>query len=250
MYIAAGNGLHVSTDGGTSWRISTGWEITEVQWVCPDPHRAGTVYIATPYGVYRTTDGCDTWANRSSGLPSAFTTCVIVDWSRPDVLYAATEGGAAWSTDGGATWRKTGLHVDGVRVIVQHPRDPAILAAGTEEHGIYMTGDGGRTWGKREAGVNHTTFYSIVFDPSNPDIMYAGGYITGVYKSTDGGQRWRRVNNCLDTPSIHTIAVDPRNGNRVYAGAYWGGVYVTENGGETWTHVGLPEAQVWHLTVW
>lgn len=249
MYIAAGNGLHRSTDAGRSWKITTGWDITEVLWVSPDPHHPGTVYIATPYGVYRTTDGCRTWVKRSRGLATAFVSCVIVDRVTPDVVYSATEGGAVMSRDGGASWQRMGLSVGGVRVIVQHPVNPGILAAGTEEHGIYITKDGGKIWTRSEAGLDHKTFYTIVFDPTNPDVMYAGGYVTGVYRTTNGGGRWARVNDCLDTPTIHSIAVDPRDGNRVYAGAYWGGVYVTEDGGKHWSFSGLPESQVWHLTI-
>ena len=36
-YIAGGNGLHRSADGGKSWRILTSWETMEVLNVVPDP---------------------------------------------------------------------------------------------------------------------------------------------------------------------------------------------------------------------
>lgn len=249
IYIAAGNGLHRSGDGGKTWKITTGWRITEVLGVAPDPHSPDRVFIATAYGVYRTTDGCATWKECNNGLGSTFVPSVIVDHATPGVLYCATEDGAYTSTNGGDTWRRMGLSIGNVRVIAQHPRIPAFLAVGTENHGMYTSTNGGVWWTRSEAGVDHTTFYTIAFDPSGPDTMYAGGYVTGVYKSTDAGRRWRRVNNGLSVLTFHTIAVDPHDSRRVYAGAYWGGVFRTDDGGGQWRRVGLADSQVWTLFI-
>ncbi len=177
----------------------------------PDPHSPTTVYIATAYGVYRTTDGCASWKECNAGLGSTFVPSVIADHQKAGVLYCATEDGAYRSTDRGDSWRRMGLSVGGVRVIVQHPTNPDVLAVGTEDFGIYMTANGGKWWTRCEAGIDHRTFYTIAFDPTGPDTMYAGGYVTGVYKSIDGGKRWRRVNNGLGVLTFHAVAVDPRD---------------------------------------
>jgi len=60
LYIASGNGVHKSTDGGATWKITTGWNITEVLSVSPDPFDPERMYCTTPYGVFRTTDDCRT----------------------------------------------------------------------------------------------------------------------------------------------------------------------------------------------
>jgi len=247
IYLAAGNGVHLSRDFGASWRITTGWEITEVLSVSPDPLDTSTVYIATAYGIYKTADGCRTWHKASSGLTKTFTCRVRVDHTTPSTLYCGGEAGLFVSTDGGARWERTGLSVGQVLEIAQHPTRPEILLAGTEENGLYRSTDGGRTWAKSEAGVDHRTFYSIAFDPSNPDMVYAGGYVTGVYKSIDGGIRWSRVNEGLGCRTIHALAVDPRDGSRIYAGGYWGGLFRSESGGERWEAAGLSDAQVWNI---
>lgn len=249
LYIASGNGVHKSTDGGATWKITTGWNITEVQCVSPDPFDPGRVYCGTPYGVFRSTDGCRTWQEASAGLGSRFISQVTASPLVKGQVYCATESGAYISTDGATTWKRMGLSVGGVRTLVQHPRNAAVFAAGTEDHGLYMSTDGGNVWTRREAGIDHLTFYAIAFDPTAPDTMYASGYVTGVYRSVDGGTTWKRVNDGLSVLSFKCLAVDPRDSRRVYAGAYWGGVYVTEDRGGHWRSIGPPDSQVWTISI-
>jgi hypothetical protein len=249
LYIASGNGVHKSTDGGRTWKITTGWNITEVLGVSPDPFDPDRVYIATPYGVFRTTDGCRTWQECNHGLGATFVSQVMASPLVRGQVVCATESGAYISTDGAATWKRMGLSVGGIRTVVQHPRDPNIFAAGTENFGLYMSTDGGKVWTRREAGIDHLTFYAVAFDPSAPDTMYAGGYVTGVYRSLDGGLSWKRMNDGLSVLSFKCLAVDPRDGRRVYAGAYWGGVYVTEDRGGHWKSIGPPDSQVWTISI-
>ena len=144
IYIAAGNGLHKSSDGGKTWRITTGWNITEVLCVCPDPRDVKTVYLACAYGIFRSTDGCASWTECNSGLGSTFTTCVLVDNAHPGTVYCASEDGAYVSTNSGSSWSKMGLSVAGVRTIAQNPSDPDFLMVGTESNGIYFSANGGK----------------------------------------------------------------------------------------------------------
>jgi photosystem II stability/assembly factor-like uncharacterized protein len=249
IYLAAGNGLHKSSDGGKTWRITTGWQITEVQCVYPDPRDADAVYLACAYGIFRTVDGCATWTECNSGLATKFSTCVLIDIARPGIVYCATEGGAYRSTNSGASWSRMNLSVSGIRTIVQNPKDPDVLMVGTEENGIYRTTNGGKWWTKCEAGIDHPTFYALAFDPQDPATLYAAGYVTGIYKSTNGGDSWKRMNNGLTVMTFHSLAVDPRRSDRVYAAAYWGGLFRTDDGGLSWRRVGQPESQVWTVTI-
>ena len=249
MYIGAGNGVHQTTDGGSHWRITTGWPITEVLWVAPDPSRQEIVYCATPYGIFKTVDGCRTWKEMNKGMGALFTQCVIVDRWHPDTLYCGSEDGAYASYDGGEKWQRLGLSVGGVRVIAQHPKESNVLFVGTEEYGIYVSRNGGKWWTRCESGIDHTTFYAIAFDPSRPEIMYAGGYTTGVYKSVDGGKTWARRNDGLPNLNVHGIAVDPANGERIYVATIWGGVYQSENGGGLWHSAGLAGSEVWNVFI-
>lgn len=247
--IASGNGIHKTTDGGKRWKITTGWQITEVLWVTIDPRDPEKIFCATPYGVFRTTNGGASWEEKNNGLKAKFTSSVIIDHADSHTLYCSTEDGVYRSSDGANTWRRTGLSVGGARIVVQHPSDASILFAGTDDYGIYRTRNGGTYWEKCEAGLDHSTFYTIAFDPKNPQTMFAGGYVTGVYKSADGGQSWRPMNEGLTTLNVHSIAVDPTDSNRVYAATLWGGVYRSDDGGTTWHQAGLSGSQVWTITV-
>ena len=250
VYIASGNGLHKTTDGGRTWRITTGWEITEVLWVTPDKRDRNIVYIATVYGIYKTTDGCATWQQMNNGLAlPAFTPCIIIDANDHNTLYCASEDGAYVSHDAARSWKRLGLHVRSIRVIAQHPDNSKILFAGTEDDGLYYTENGGQWWTKAEPGITTSTFYTVAFDPVHPDTMYAGGYVSGVYKSIDGGKSWSRSSAGLEYLSIHSIAVDPTNPRRVYAGTIWGGIYRSDNGGEKWVSAGLPDSEVWTVII-
>lgn len=245
LYIASGNGLHQSTNAGATWKIMTGWEITELLSVCVDPTNSSTLFIGTAYGVYQSKDAGKTWKQTFSG----FTSWIVADHSNSSVLYCATEKGVYKSTDAGESWNRTGLSIDRTRCVAQHPGKPEILFVGTEDHGIYTTDDAGKTWRKVESGIDHKTFYTIAFDPGNPEILYAGGYVTGVYKSVNGGRNWKRSCKGLIVESIHSVAVDPTDGRRIYAATIGDGVYRSDDAGETWRNVGLKGSQVWRVAV-
>lgn len=247
--LASGNGVHKTTDGGKTWKITTGWEITEVLGVTIDRTNPDFILCATPYGAFRTLDGGATWLERTKGIHQKFTSSVIIDHQNSNILYCSTEDGVYRSDNRGDSWTRTGLNVGGVRVVVQSPKDPKVLVAGTDDYGIYVTRNGGAYWEKSEAGLDHSTFYTIVFDPTNPQVLYAGGYVSGVYKSIDGGVSWKLKNTGMGCLNVHSIAVDPTNPNRVYAGTIWSGVFRSDNGGESWRNVGLSGSQVWKITV-
>ncbi|HAL56311.1 MAG TPA: hypothetical protein DCP63_07520 [Bacteroidetes bacterium] len=249
IYIASGNGAHRTTDGGASWKISTGWNITEVLGVAIDPKNPNNVYLCTAYGMFKTTDGGEHWREMNGGLSARFVSSIVIDHSNSDIVFCSTEDGVYRSDAGGRDWKRTGLNVGGVRILTQHPQLSEILFAGTENHGIFITRNGGTSWEKIEAGLDHQTFYTIAFDPGKPDTMYAGGFATGVYKSVDGGKNWKRTSNGLTNLNVHSIAVNPTNGNQVYAATMWSGIFRSDNAGDTWRNAGLDGSQVWTITI-
>lgn len=249
VYMAAGNGLHKTTDGGKHWKIVTNWQITEILGVTLDERNPRTVYLATPYGIYKTDDGGKSWREKNTGRHSHFTSNVLVDHSNSRTVYCSGEDGAYASYDGGDSWQRMSLSISNVRIIMQHPVDPAMLVVGTEYNGIYVSRNGGIWWTRSEAGVDHTTFYTFAFDRNNDDVIYAGGYLTGVYKSTDRGRTWSRGNEGLTPLTIHSLAVDPMNSSRIYAGSYGKGIYRSEDAGARWRSAGLSTALIWRIDI-
>ena len=120
--------VHVTTDGGASWRNVTPPDVetfTQVTSITESPHDSGTVFMTvarhkmgdyTPY-VYRTTDLGETWeridgAGSDTGIPDGeFCRVVREDPDRAGLLYVGTELGVHVSFDGGANWQPLQLNL-------------------------------------------------------------------------------------------------------------------------------------------
>ncbi len=248
LWSACGNGVLRSTDGGSSWKVTTGWEVTEVLKIAVDPHRPATVFAATAYGPIATTDGGETWAFRRNGLSRWFAADVCIDRNRSERVLVASETGVLMSIDGGHRWRPTSLKGKDIRTIVQDPSGDGHFWAGTEEHGIWTSSDGGATWHSASRGLAHKTVYCLVFDPDDPTRMYAGTHDGGVYRSSDHGKSWAQCSHGLTNLVVHSLVVLPGERPAVFAGTLNDGLFQSTNGGGTWTFNSQPEAQVWGLS--
>jgi photosystem II stability/assembly factor-like uncharacterized protein len=249
VWLACGNGVMRSTDGGMRWRITTGWQITEVMKISVDPKSPSTVYAATAYGIFKTSNTGESWEQTNIGLALPFTSDVLVDRSNSMRVFAATEEGVYASPDGGKTWGMAGLKGKGVRTLAQDPVDPRILLAGTEEDGIFRSDDGGRSWKKKNRGLRHQTVYAIAFHPNHPSRVYVGTHDGGVYVTTDRGERWDQRIQGMKNLVVHSLCVLPSNPNIVFAGTLNGGLCRSVDGGLNWEFNSQEEGQVWGLSV-
>jgi photosystem II stability/assembly factor-like uncharacterized protein len=129
-----------STNAGRSWRIVGGdpHAFGHVAELAVDPRRSSVVYRAidhgvpasTSGGVFKSTDGGQTWKAMNNGLPSPRVTpsayAIVIDPRSPNTVYVAADSdglfpkgiGVFKSSDGGATWVpfSEGLAGDGHRV--------------------------------------------------------------------------------------------------------------------------------------
>ncbi len=250
LYIASGNGVHKTTDAGESWRITTDWRTAEIMCLAIDPKNENILFASTPYGVFKSTDAAGSWNEASRGLEkSKFVSAVIIDSKSSSTVFCSTEDGVYKSTNGGGSWYRLDLHVSGIRTIRQSPADGSIIAVGTEDDGIFISSDRGRSWQKSRNGLGQSTFYTVAFDPRDSRIIYAGGFQTGVYKSVNGGASWKQMNEGLTNLNVHGIAVDPTNTKRLYAATIWGGVFRSDDAGEHWRYAGLFASQVWDVRI-
>ena len=129
-----------------------------------DPSTPATLYAGTiKGGVFKSTNGGNSWTTINSGLTSTFVFALAIDPSTPATLYAGTSGGVFKSTNGGTTWQPT---------------------TGANP---FLTVGGGR---------------ALAIDPSTPATLYAGTFAFGVFKSTNGGASWTDVNSGLPTNTI------------------------------------------------
>jgi photosystem II stability/assembly factor-like uncharacterized protein len=249
QWSACGNGVLRSTDHGSTWRITTGWEVTEVLKVKVRPDNSRHVAAATAYGVITSRDAGATWRTQSTGMKRRFASDVVWVRGSKGILLAATEEGVYRSADGGASWSPSGLRGKGIRVVTEAPVQAGTFWAGTEEDGVFLSTDGGATWHARSDGLAHRTVYSIAVDPSDARMVYAGTFGGGVYKSTDAGLTWSQRTTGLTNPDVHSLVILPSTPSTVFAGTLNGGLFVSTDGGSTWQFNSQEDAQVWGLSV-
>ena len=240
------------------------------------PGDRSTYYVgAAAGGVWKTTDGGDSWEAVFKDQPTASIGAVALAPSNPNVVWVGTgEGnprndvvdgrGVFMSPDAGKSWQFMGLgDVGQITRIVIDPADPDVVFvaalghawAPNVERGVYRTADGGKTWHK-VLFVNDTTGAAdLVMVPGNPRLLFAalwqfmrhpwelvsGGAASGIYRSKDGGLTWERLKDGLPTGLLGriAIAVGPTNPSHVYAliETTQGMLWDSKDQGDHWTKV-------------
>ncbi|MGI8952876.1 MAG: VPS10 domain-containing protein [Chitinophagaceae bacterium] len=215
-----------------------------MKWRCIGPYRGGrslavcgvagdamTYYAgACGGGVWKTTDGGNTWNSISDSVfQSSSVGAIAVAHSNPNVVYAGMGevemrgnisfgDGVYKSIDAGKTWKHVGLtETDAIGTIVINPQNPDLVYAAAQgkiwgptpnkERGLFRSKDGGKTWDKILYVDDTTGCVDVKMDATNPAILYAsmwkawrtpyslssGGKGSGLYKSTDGGDTWKLI---------------------------------------------------------
>lgn len=251
LYLAAGNGIHRSTNNGATWKLVTDWRITEALRVAvAADHR--TIVTATAHGVWRSTDRGETWQERNEGLHSTFTSALLIDTVGGMSYVGGDEGLYAWKLRDQRWYRSPDscIGATAVLALTQHPQRRAELYAATETRGIARSADAGAHWSAASRGLPHTAYYAIAVAGDGAGTLYTAGLASGVWRSTDDGDTWNEVaHETLGGKSFHGLAVSAADPRIVYAGEYNGGVWRSTDEGATWQHVGLPGSQVWEMRV-
>ena len=207
----------------------------ETQVIALHPTDPGTLYAGAAKGLCKTTSGGkDNWP--SSGLEALSPRAIVLDRSKPQVLYVGTyEMGVYKSTDGARSWSRTssGITNGRIRGLVIDPENGQIVYAGTDGGGVFKTVDGGKNWREANRGLVDKTLRRLVGDPGNAEILYAGTW-HGVYKSTEGGEIWSANRNGLYDIDVRAIAIDPSNSSVLYAATSSAGVFKSTDGGQSW----------------
>ena len=226
-------------------------------------------------GVFKTTDGGNTWVPMTDKYFGGTIGYIAVAPSNPDIVYVGggefpvrgnvSHGDGMWkTTDGGKTWAFLGLadtrHISRVRV---HPTNPDLVYVGAQGHvwgpnaerGVFRSKDGGKSWAKILYRNDSTGIADLAMDPTNPSVLYAGfwqvyrkpwtlesgGKGSGMFKSTDGGDTWSEITRNKGLPAglwgNIGISVSGANAQRIYANieAEEGGIFRSDDGGATWT---------------
>ena len=242
LFLASGNGVLRTRDGGASWRITTDWRVTEVQDVSLDTRRPDRVYLASAYGVWRTEDGGETWAESNDGLlppGNQYTQTIEADYSAADRVLVGTEDGVYVSTDGARSWRHAGGRGLEVLDLQQSRADSDVWIAATYRHGLLLSRDGGQTWADGPAVAADKSIHGVAIDPTDGRRMMAVGWETGVLVSEDGGRTWDRRGDALPEDRFYECVFDANVPGRMWAATLEEGVYRSDDLGRTWTDAGL-----------
>ncbi len=234
LYAACGNGVMKSSDWGRTWKIVTDHLVTEVLKVTIDPVSSNTIYASSAYGVFKSTDAGKTWKEKNKGRKTPYAAHMIIEKKR---ILLATEEGIYVSYNKGESWSMFALEGLGVRILVKSKADENVYAAGTEDDGVFISEDAGKTFVQRNEGLKSKTIYTVECDPNNAQVMYCGGFESGIYKSNDMGKTWLQHDDPLTGMNIHAIKVFPKDSNIVFTGTYNDGLFKSVDGGITWTDI-------------
>lgn len=213
-------------------------------------------------GIYKSTDGGDSWTRLGGGLPSGDNVGRIalhIAPSSPDVVYAlADEGqqdGFYRSTDGGATWSKTYDQLQArwdwceLRVSPDNPDE--VYSIGQNS---FVSKDGGSTFNKitgdivhllpHGADVIHLDTHAMWINPNDADHLIFGTD-GGIFVTYDRCETWLHLNN-MPIAECYAVTYDMDEPANIYVGtqdnaALFGPVTARRKTGrlEQWQHVYL-----------
>lgn len=173
---------------------------------------------------------------RRGALYGADVRALIGDPNSPDTFYLGTSGGEVYvSRDGAKSWSNPRGSIPFPGYVVDNlvlDRTGRLWAASWGLWGggvIAVSDDGGKSWVRRDAGLEDFSVRAIAIDVNDSDFILVGG-LTGVYRSFDGGEEWEQIS---DQINVESLAIDPRDRDRIYVGTWRQGLR-TEDGGETW----------------
>jgi PKD repeat protein len=257
---ACGNSFEKTEDGGQTFTVITSGlapsgDINRLA-VAVTPADSNYVYVAAGdnntsgfYGIYRSTDGGNTFTQRANspnlygydtngsdvGGQSWFTMTLSISPFNKNVVY--TGGVNIWySDDGGATWTiNTHWYYGGSFSYVhadQHHMDfvGSTLFVGCDG-GIFKSDDFGSTWTDLSAGLTISQLYRIGGSEVNPAIIMGGAQDNGCNLLNNG--QWTHV---LGADGME-VAISPVNQQVIFAESQNGGINRSTNGGLTMSNI-------------
>jgi photosystem II stability/assembly factor-like uncharacterized protein len=263
-------GIYRSIDNGKHWGLISpagSTELHEVESIAIDPVNTQIIYAGTWHLPWKTMDGGQHWTNIKEGIiDDSDVFSIIVDPTRPNVVYASACSGIYKSTTGAmpnpldhdfrfdkipSGANKMLSSARRTRKLLQDPVHPETVYAGTTE-GLYKTTDGGIKFTLATApGVIVNDVY---VDPQDTNHVLLATDRGGVLTSEDGAVTFHATNFGFSTQQISAYTTDAHNPAILYVGVVndkdLGGVFKSADGGLSWQQEsqGLGGRDVFSLT--
>ena len=283
-HVGWGSGIYVSRDAGKTWEHK-GLERSEhIGKILMHRDYPGSLIVAAEgplwsaggqRGLFRTSDGGDTWEQILEIDEHTGVTDVEIDPSDPKTLYAAafqrrrhvwgymgggSGSGIYKSTDGGDSWREitTGLPSGDIGKIgiAVTPANAELVYATIEaadgQQGFYRSTDKGESWERRNGYISGGTgphyYQEIEASPTEEDIVIQMDVFYQI--TTDGGASFDNLGTGREKHSDnHALWIDPDNTLHMLSGTD-AGLYETFDRGTTWRHFpNMPISQFYKVAV-
>jgi len=204
-----GLGVFKSADGGKTWAAKNKGlgHAKDMRAILIRRAESGNLYCAigpmregsnfpVPGGLWKSTDGGDSWRPLNAELAIGWQTGFAVDPKNENVIYSLAasgwsnrQGGVYKTTDGGKTWNAVwrngspGFEPAEVQpmFIIVHPDDSRILYLGTDGHGLWVSKDAGATWRLVE-GLPFASVHRVTFDPADHSKIVVTTFGGGVWR--------------------------------------------------------------------
>lgn len=239
---SAERGVFRSLDGGATWKkVLYVDETLGASAVAMNPANPKELYAALWFGqrkpwtiisgseakagagIYKSSDGGETWARLTTGLPQGLIGKIDLDVSpsNPRRVYALIEAPGAEralyrTDDGGATWTRQSNTPGLLRRpfyytnVHAHPKDPGIVFVNNES--FFKSTDGGATF--KTLSTPHGDNHALWINPDNPDLMVQSND-GGANVTLNGGISWTTQMN-QPSAEIYGIETDDQFPYRLY----------------------------------
>jgi len=181
--------LYKSTDCGQSWKLvfdehAALW----IETIVFDPTNSNMAYFGTArnevaHGIYKTSDGGDTWSYLSD---PGQVVALAMHPANSNTLYAITTEDVLISEDGGQDFRSIKGLISAQRLsdIVLDPLNPERVYLGTKDQGIFYSENAGASW-QQMKGLGDPRVTSLAFFSGSSRWLYAGTHGSGVWAGED-----------------------------------------------------------------
>lgn len=167
-------------------------------------------------------------------------------------LFKSTDGGDTWRKIGeGLPTGAEGLGRIGIGVAPSRPnRIYAIVGSPPDRGGMYRSDDAGENWTRVQTDERiwgrDGDFNEVKVDPVDSNVVYVANVVT--WKSEDGGETFHAFRGAPGGDDYQRIWIDPTNPNIIVLASDQG-VVITVNGGETFSSwYNQPTAQFYHVS--